>query len=678
MKKFFKCVFLFFTALFVLMTATAFLGYKFLLPKREIVIDSKILNAQMECGNTILYGYDFHDRKNRVGKEYILENFSIESKENFKYIEFDNIPQNLINAFISIEDKRFYKHHGVDFLRTGKAGMNYILKKSLSFGGSTITQQLVKNITGDSEKSVDRKIREIFCAINLENNFSKDEIMCMYLNVINLGNRCRGVGAASEYYFSKELNDLTLSECATIAAITNNPTYYNPRINIQNTKRRRDLILHCMLESSYITKEEYDGAISEMIVLKIPKEISGKANSWYTDMVIEDVTNDLIKKYNISREAASSMVYNGKLRIYTAVEEEVQKILEKYYEDLKVTLPKDIKSSFILLDIKTGDILGVVGDIGKKKGERVQNFAIHTKRPTGSAIKPISVYAPALDKGVIKWSSIYSDSPIEVLNGREWPLNANGRYIGDVDIEYALENSLNTVSVRILRDIGLKNSLDFLKNHLNFSSLCESTQNDIGDACDSSLAMGQHKIGVTLKELVGGYTIFEDGVYKKPRSYFKVTDSRGNVLLENEEVRDKAISNESAAIMTKLLEGVVSQGTAKDQISLSNRVQVAGKTGTTSNNCDRYFVGFTPDIVGGCWLGYEFPEKISLWGNPTIKIWDDVLSKIYSLDKYKNMEKSFSVPDGICEISYDKTTGKTPDFYSSDENIKIGWFKKAE
>ncbi len=681
MRKFLKIVLIFLIIASILLSVAAFLIYRRLLPYKNMEIDEMIIGSQMSGGGATVYAYDFYDRENRQGKEYLAENFSIESKESFIRVELNKIPLDLQNAFIAIEDKRFFKHNGVDFLRTARAGVNYVFKKSADFGGSTITQQLVKNLTGDSQKSPERKIREIFYAINLEKRYTKDEILSMYLNIINLGCGSRGVGAAADMYFSKSVSELTLSECATIAAITNNPSYYNPITNAQNTLRRRNLILLAMLEQKFITEDEYERAVCEPISLNIRKKASGKINSWYTDMVIEDIICDLMAKYDLDRGAASNIVYNGGIKIYTAMNEKIQVLLEDYYKSLKeaggrLDGDEDIKSSFIVLDSKTGDILGVVGDASEKQGNRIQNFATATKRPSGSAIKPLSVYALALDRGIISWSSIYSDEPIEDKNGRPWPYNANGKYVGDVDIEYAIANSLNTVSVKALRDIGLNESFDFLTDKLHFTSLVGSSTNDIGDVCDSSLALGQHKNGVTLRELCAGYTIFADGVYKKPRSYFKVTDKNGNILLENEAVNEKAISRESAAIMTKLLEGVVKNGTAKGKITLNQKVEVAGKTGTTSNNCDRYFVGYTPQIVGAAWLGYEYPDKIKIGGNPCTSIWNDVMTKIYELEEYCSTPSKFQIPERCKKYSYDKTSGNVPDLYSLDENIKEGWFVK--
>lgn len=678
MKGFVKFVLITITVVFVLSAVLLGGSYVFLRRYKSIEIDEKIINAQAKSGSAQLYAYNFYDRASRRGKPYMLEGFLVESRESFEPVDLDSVPIDLINAFVSIEDKRFYKHQGVDLLRTARAGLNYILKRSSSFGGSSITQQLVKNITGNSEKSIDRKIKEIFYARNLEKGYTKDEILCMYLNIINLGNKCRGVCAASKFYFSKEVSDLTLSECATIAAITNNPSFYDPVRNIENTRRRRDLILKCMMEQSYITEEEYRTAVNEDIELSISQGKKQKINSWYTDMVIEDVICDLTEKFDIDRDIASSIVYNGGLKIYTAIDEVAQGIVEDYYrhlEDSDVFKGKDgLKSSFILIDSKTGDILAVAGDVGEKGGNRILNFATGSHRPSGSAIKPLSVYAPAIDRGLIKWSSIYSDEPIKTVNGREWPQNANQKYIGNVDIDYAIANSLNTVSVRVLNDLGISNSLSFLKGKLHFTGLFQSENSDVGDECESSLALGQHKIGVTLKELSAGYTIFENGIYKKPRSYFKVLDADGNILLDNSEVQEKAISPESAFIMTKLLCGVVNYGTAKNKIDLPEKTEVAGKTGTSSGNCDRYFIGFTPDVIGGCWAGYEYPKKIDVAGNPTIGIWNDILTEIYSTDNYRSRCRSFIAPDGVRRLTYDRSSGGLPSLYTKTNDIKYGWF----
>ena len=315
-----------------------------------------------------------------------------------------------------------------------------------------------------------------------------------------------------------------------------------------------------------------------------------------------------------------------------------------------------------------------MGNIGKKDKNRIQSFATDTKRPSGSAIKPLSVYAPCFEKGIIKWSSVVEDSPIKI-GYNHWPKNADGCYYGDVDIAFAVKRSLNTVPIKLLNILGLEESLDFLQNKLHFTSLTNSNEGGTHDLCPSSLGLGQHEHGVTLKELTSAYSIFYDGEYKKPRSYYKVCDQNGRVILDNEEYKDEVISRENAAIMTKLLEGVVDSGTAKNAITLDKCVSVAGKTGTTQNNYDRYFVGYTPTFLGGAWMGYEYPKPLDEYSNnPTLKIWDDIMSEIYKLEKFQSESREFSVPSSIRELSYDITTGETPLEYSKPENIRNGWF----
>ena len=525
-----------------------------------------------------------------------------------------------------------------------------------------------------TEISSKRKINEIFSAINLEKDFDKSEILEAYLNIINLSDGCRGIGAAAYHFYSKTPSELTLSEIATLAAITNNPSKYNPRTNPQNAKKRRDVVLEQMNNLGYISDIEYSKALEEPIKLNLSDKEESTVNSWYTDMVIEDVTHDLSDKYGISKEYASFLLYSGGYRIYTAEDKEIQDILDDYYSDLS-NFPCDIngefpQSSMIVIDPYTGDILGVAGAIGEKKGNRIQNYATHAKRPPGSAIKPLSVYAPAFEKGIIKWSSILDDSPIENSNGRSWPANANGKYIGPVTVKYAVENSLNTVAVKVLEMLGNGNSLDFLKNSLYINSL--DRENDIGSA---SLALGQPSVGITLRELTGGYTALSSGIMSKSRSYFKVTDSNGEIILDNTARQERVISKENAAIMTKLLECVVDDGTAKGLITLDNKISVAGKTGTTQNNFDRLFVGYTPDLLCGAWFGYEYPKSLkSFGGNYAAVFWDDVMSRIYSETDYASSLRLFSIPDGVQKLTFDASNGEII-FYSDDPlALEEGWF----
>ena len=675
MKKLVKILLILIIVISVLSSFVILGGAAYLGRYRDSHVDPSLLEIAHRSEKTKFYCYDFNDRDGRVGEAVLIESAELGGEVKYKYVPYNEIPKDLINAFIAIEDKRFYKHEGIDFLRTAKAAFNYVFGSG-KFGGSTITQQLVKNLTGNDDFSVDRKLSEAFSAIALEKKYDKTEILEMYLNVINLSEGCRGVGAAAEYFYSKKPSELTLSECATIAAITNNPSKYNPQKHPENNRERRNLILKCMLEIGYITDDEYSRAVDEPISLNLSETTSdGGVNSWYVDMVFEDVLTDLCKKYNISRSSASLMLYRGGLKIYTAMDTEIQAILEEYYSDI-YNFPIDSKgemaqSSMIVIDPYNGDILGVVGAIGEKRGNRVQNYATDTKRPPGSAIKPLSVYSIALEKGLIQWSSVLEDSPIKVGSETQapWPYNADKTYVGEVDIQYAVENSLNTVAVKVLDMVGNAESMSFLKNKLLINSLDESA--DIGSA---SLALGQSSRGISLRELTAAYSIFQEGTMSKPRSYFKVTDKNGQIIIDNSSSQETVLSRETAAIMTKLLETVVDSGTAKDRISLDKIAAVAGKTGTTQNNCDRYFVGYTPELLAGVWFGYEYPKPLDdFGGNPSIYLWDEIMNKIYEKTAYGKASR-FAIPETVQKLTYPTPSGEISQSNENASNVKDGWF----
>lgn len=675
MKKLFKIILILIIVMSILSSLAILGGAIYLHRYKDSRVDPSLIEIAHRCEKTKFYCYDFSDRDGRVGDAVLVESAELGGEMKYKYVPYNEIPEDLVNAFIAIEDKRFYKHSGVDLIRTTKAAFNYIFGSG-KFGGSTITQQLVKNLTGNDDFSINRKLSEAFSAIELEKEYDKTEILEMYLNVINLSEGCRGVGAAAEYFYSKKPSELTLSECATIAAITNNPSKYNPKKHPENNIKRRDLILGCMLEMGYITADEYSCAVAEPITLKLSQAgASGGVNSWYIDMVIEDVLKDLAAKYNISRSSASLMLYRGGLKIYTAMDAKIQAILDEYYSNV-YNFPIDSRgnmaeSSMIVIDPYSGDILGVVGAAGEKQGNRLQSYATDTKRPPGSAIKPLSVYSLALEKGLIEWSSIFEDSPVRAESEDQppWPYNADRTYAGDVDIQYAVQNSLNTVAVKVLDRVGNGESMSFLKNKLLINSLNEAA--DIGSA---SLALGQSSRGITLRELTAAYSIFEEGIMSKPRSYFKVTDESGQIILDNPSSQESVISKETAAIMTKLLETVVDTGTAADKISLDKITSVAGKTGTTQGNCDRYFVGYTPELLAGVWFGYEYPQSLDEFGgNPSIYIWDEIMNEIYRKTDYGKSSR-FAVPETVQKLTYPTPQGELEQNGEDTPRVKDGWF----
>ncbi len=604
--------------------------------------------------DTVSRIYYFDD--NGIAQE--LENEQIYGSHVTVYEDLANIPKNLQNAFIAVEDKRFYRHSGVDWYRTASAGLNYIFKFDKSFGASTITQQLIKNVTGDSEYSIRRKIQEMFYATDLERNMSKDEILEMYLNIVNLSQSCYGVGAAAQKYFSKDVSELTLIECACIASITKSPSYYDPINNPQNNAKRRDTVLTLMLEQGYISEEEYKEAYGKELVLKVSKD-KEKANSWYTDMVISDIINDLREQLGYSEAAANLLVFSGGLKIYTAMDPDIQKSVEEYFENTDNFPQDDLEQgrcAMIIIDPYNGNILGVAGSIGEKSGDRLQNYAIDTLRPSGSTIKPLSVYAPALEELIINWSSVYDDVPIEFTENSDgsfkaWPNNATLTYQGLSNIEYAIENSLNTVAVRVLADLGEQVSYDYLKNKFNIENLIEA------DKGVAALALGQQNYGITLRELTAAYTAFaNEGVCNESRSYILVQSRDGKVVLSREIKGEQVISEGNAAIMTKLLGRVTSTHAT---ITLDDLLETAGKTGTTQHTCDRWFVGYTPYYLAGVWYGHEYPSTLPESAKSICStVWNDVMTDIHEEIIKSGNAKSFELPENVIEASFCIDSGK--------------------
>ena len=625
--------------------------------------------------------FRFDDRTNRVGEAFELDTGSFDPVDT-AYTTIHQVPQSLIDAFVSIEDKRFYRHRGVDWYRTFVAGVTYAFGFSDSFGASTITQQTVKNVTGRDEVTLKRKFQEILYALDLERSFGKDEIMELYLNVISFSDGCVGIGAAAEHYFSKEPQQLTVAECATIAAITNRPSYYNPIHHPQNNLQRRNLILQEMRNQGYLSDAEYADAMDQPLELKVSQRNSDEAiRSWYIDMAIEDVINDLCRERNMTRTEASLLVHSGGVRIDLAMDESIQETVESYYKD-SVRLPtgehgEAAQSALIVIDSKTGDVLGVAGAVGEKTANRVQNFATQTLRPPGSAIKPISVYAPALERGLINWATVYDDIPIEfgAGNNRPWPRNANGVYRGLTNVAYAVAQSTNTVAVRILEQVGLRSSFRMAKDQFHLESMIDTAR---ATDCDvAALALGQLNYGVTLRELTDAYTVFADGgVYHRWRSYYRVLDRNGEVLLSTPDSAEVVLSPSNAAVMTKLMQKVVSDGTSS-AVTLGRLTECAGKTGTTQNDYDRWFVGYTPELICGVWCGYEYPQPLE-GKNLCTGIWNRVMHSVVSQTGGKTR---FDVPSDVVQMSYCKDSGHLIDdaclFDPRGSRSEVGWFVKG-
>ena len=602
--------------------------------------------------------------------------------QNALFCSLDDIPEDLKNAFIAIEDKRFYSHAGVDWRRTASAAFTYVKNGGHApFGGSTITQQLIKNLTGETERSAARKISEILRAAKAEQKYDKDTILEYYLNVVNLSENCYGVRTASNAYFSKEPADLTLAEAAAIAAITNNPTRYDPIKNPAANRARRDLILSEMRAQGMIDEAAYESARGQETVLCVnEKLLSGKVNSWYADMVIADVIADLQREKGMTEEEASRLVWCGGLQIYTAENREIQRILCAYYEE-SGHFPthengKKAQSAMMVVDPANGDILAVAGAVGPKTSNRIQNYATDAKRPSGSVIKPLGVYGPALERGLVTWSTVFDDIPHTFKeDGAPWPRNSPDVYRGLTTVSTALTHSVNTVSVSIFEQLGTGASFRFLHDTLGMTSLDREQDTNV-----AALALGQQTSGVTLRELLGGYTaVAGGGTYRGTRSYYKVLDNKGELLLTNASENRPALSRANAAVLTLMLRRAVREGTGR-ALTLKDRIDVAGKTGTSSDSCDKWFIGYTPELLAGVWYGFEYPASLSdVSGNPALTAFDRVMNRIE--DAVPAEKRSFSTPGDVVAVRYCADSGKLPtDVCALDprgDRTEIGYFVRG-
>ena len=585
---------------------------------------------------------------------------TLEATENRTWVSFDKVPQNLKDAFVAIEDQRFYEHNGVDFKRTLGAVINVFAKGDSSYGGSTITQQLVKNLTRDNERTTERKIREISRALALEKKLSKNQILEMYMNDIYLSQGAYGVQAAAMTYFDKNVSELSLAECACIAGITQYPTTYDPIVNPKSNKKKQQTVLSKMLELGFITKDEYSEAVKEELVFasktKTEQEAEEDANkqSYFTDFVIDQVLKDISKEYNCSHEMAELFLYNGGLEIYTTMDPDIQAYVEEYYKNdanfPNLGATEEAQSAIVVIDPEEGHIKAIVGGRGDKV-DRGLNRASQSLRQPGSAIKPIAVYAPALEENVCNLSSYISNSKLTI--GSWTPKNSNGKYTAPVKIETAVAYSYNIPAINVLKELTIDKSFDYLKNKLHIDSLIDSVTRNGKEYSDKnlSLALGGVTDGISPLDMASSYAcIANGGMYIEPVAYTKITQN-GELLFEKKPLKERAFSEETAFLTQQLLKTVVKFGTAAGSTIGQN--DTCGKTGTTDNNKDKWFVGFTPSYCTAVWFGYDTPQAISTSSNPSVKIWRDIMTEIHK----ETPAQKFSVPDGIEKASICPYTG---------------------
>lgn len=603
------------------------------------------------------------------------------STENRVWVAFDEIPQHMIDAQIAIEDKRFYEHEGVDMKRTSGAVFS-LATGGREFGGSTITQQLIKNITDDNEVSINRKLREIFRALKLENEYSKDDIIEAYLNIVNYGSGCRGVQSAARLYFDKNIGDCSIAECAAIAGITQNPYAFDPLVFPEKNKERREIVIEEMYDQEKITRAEYDEAMEESAHMTFKGYIVEGEESdtsdwdWYDDRVFRDVSHDLARAKNISVGEAEDMIYSEGLHIYSAKDKSAQGIAEKRVHEWKTPNDPDLDVGYMLMDFD-GRILATVGGRQEKDGRLGFDIASMASLQPGSTIKPISSYAIAIDEKKINYSTMISDQPVpQWSSAGAGPNNWYGSYLGNITVTRALNISSNAAAVSVLNMIGMDKSYDFLTKSLGFKHLDE--EHDSHNR--SGLSIGGFYGGTTVEEMTASYMIFcNGGYYYEPYSYFYVTDNEGNVLLDNRDrgKPDQVISAETATIMNRLLSDVVnSGGEGATNQALGYRAQISGwdiigKTGTTDSSKDNWFVGASPYAVAGIWTGHkDQPAAIHEDEQSTVHyLWRDIMSDW--LDGKPS--KAYNLGGNVEQHNYLRENGKLT-MYSGGDKILSGYY----
>lgn len=633
-------------------------------------VDLTLTDFSVELSSTILYQDEDAIGTDEEWKELCM----VQSDKNRIWVDLEYIPKDMQHAIVAIEDKRFYEHKGVDWYRTVAAFANMFLTMKNDFGGSTITQQLIKNMTTEDDITVQRKLMEIFRALELEKKYDKDELIEYYLNYVYFGQGAYGVEAAAQTYFGKSVTELSIAECASIAGITNNPSRYDPFISRANNKDRQEDILWEMYDQGWITHEEYVEAINEELkfVRSEANEYEPYIYSYYEETVINDVLEDLMEQRGVNRETAWDMLAEGGYQIYTCYDPEIQAAVDEVYTDPSQlpqprsqpaanadgTIPT-LQSAIVIMDPYTGEIVALSGGTGEKTESFPLNRATDAKRSPGSSFKPLGSYGPAMEYGLITPSTEINDSKDITLSpaAKGWyPNNVDFVYRGWTTIQNALALSLNTAAAQIVDKLTPAAAYEFVTTRLGFESLVED------DCSYAPMALGQMTYGVTVLEMTQAYAAFlNEGTFTYGRTYTKVVDPNGNIILDNTPETIQAFSKTTADNMVAMLRNNVTNGIAGG--AWMSDMPTAGKTGTSSDNRDRYFAGFTPYYVAAVWTGYDQNQVMSFSGNPALQIWNKVMSRINDVKdlEYKEFTKgSYQKPTGIFGSKADEEPEPTP------------------
>ena len=662
-----KIAFILGTVLLVGICTTAMLAGIFMMYVRTTLAPTLDVNADDYTMNlsSIIY---YQDKETGEWTEYQ----TVYGDENRIWVDFEQMPAALWQAAVAIEDHRFFEHSGVDWVRTASAALNFFTGSRETFGGSTLTQQVLKNMTGDNGNTVNRKVREIFRALEFEKNYTKQEILELYLNTIYLGQGCYGVQTAAEFYFGKDVSELDVAECASLIAITNNPSIYGPMSTVtfeqedgsiktarQENKERQELILDRMAGGNaevgvtgldYLTPEEAEAAKAEELhftdgstsATDIVTEATGgtNINSWFVDQVLDDVSADLAELYGITTEEARIRIYNSGYNIYTTLDPEIQEIAESVYEDrgslnnLTSANGQLIHSGITIIEPSTGNIVAMVGDMGEKSANRLWNYATDIQQP-GSSIKPLTAYAPALDAGVVSPATTFDNYPVRLLNGSPWPKNSPNTYTGWTSVRNGVKASINTIAVQTLERLGVSAAYEFATQNLELPLVAE-------DMNVSPLGLGGLTYGLSTVDMAAAYAAFaNNGVYNEPKTYVRVlANDNTTVILEKETEQHVAMKETTAYLMTDMLYRAVNESGGTGGGARFSGMHIAGKTGTTNDNYDRYFTGYTPYYCAAVWVGYAKNERISYSVNPAASLWRQVMEKVHA----DLPDKSFSKP----------------------------------
>lgn len=653
-KKIIKIIFFVLLALFIICTGVVIGVVTGVIDKTDS-LDLEDLKLYKET--SFVYDKD----GNQIGAFFDLENRVT--------VEYDDIPEHVVDAVISIEDERFFKHNGVDIKRTAGAIFTYVTNGGKSsFGGSTITQQLVKNIKNDKEATWTRKIREWYRAIVLESKLSKEEIFESYVNQIYMGDGCYGFEVASRNYFGKSLGEVNIAEAAVLGAIIQSPESTNPYRSEEAKQRlldRQKVVLNQMLKLEKITQEEYDEALNYEIVFKKEDKASqatsstGAQYTYYVEAVREAVIEDLMETLGVERGIAITKLYGDGYKIYTPFDPNVQSVIDNAYNNSKLFYTDSkgdfMQSAMVVIEQSTGCVLGLIGGADEKTADLVVNRATQLPRQPGSCMKPLGAYGPAFELGLSSPGAGLDDC--ELTEGNWHPGNYYGYFNGYVTARNAVAQSMNLPAARANLKVDIDYAYNFAKN-TGLKSLVAA------DKVPAALSLGGLTNGVTVMEMANAYaTIANGGVYIEPRLYTKVIDSKGEDVIVNN-INSKRVMKESTAYMlTTCLQETIRTGTAAGYVRLSN-MDIAGKTGNTNGDVDQWFCGYTPYYTIACWNGYDKVgnkaatkaigyRKIGSYPYTSVSLFNTVVNGISKgLDT-----KRFEVPNTVTKAELCKVSG---------------------